>query len=307
MLLEEIKVAVWRAIYAPVFRVRHRRSLKKFSLDVMTSEETIKYIIDNDCSVSRFGDGEFQMIQHYLERGNKDNFEVDSFQEYSERLGKRLLEVISTPADGHIVCVPYALINPSVYRGYDMVFFEREWLLRKEFLCRTLGRRKIIGDTCFTRFYLHRRDIWNFDSYISSLRLLWDKKSVVIVEGEFSRLGVGNNLFDNCSSIMRIICPSTNAFGKYSEIIEAAESCGKDKLFILALGHTATVLAYDLSNDGYRALDIGHVDIEYEWYKMGAKSKVPVPGKYVNEVKEGRISHSADDAVYSGQIIRIIL
>ena len=40
----------------------------------------------------------------------------------------------------------------------------------------------------------------------------------------------------------------------------------KDKLFILALGPMATVLAYDLARLGYRALDLGHIDIEYEWF-----------------------------------------
>lgn len=46
---------------------------------------------------------------------------------------------------------------------------------------------------------------------------------------------------------------------------------------------TATVLAYDLSLYGYQAVDIGHIDIEYEWLRMGAKTKVPVPGKFTNE------------------------
>ena len=42
-------------------------------------------------------------------------------------------------------------------------------------------------------------------------------------------------------------------------------------LILLALGPTATVMAYNLAQKGYQAIDIGHIDIEYEWYRMGAK------------------------------------
>lgn len=76
-----------------------------------------------------------------------------------------------------------------------------------------------------------------------------------------------------------------------------------DDLILIALGHTATVLAYDLSKLGYQAIDIGHIDIEYEWLRMGAKRKMPVPNKYVNEVREGRIDTDLNDVTYQSQII----
>ena len=54
---------------------------------------------------------------------------------------------------------------------------------------------------------------------------------------------------------------------------------------------------------GFQAMDVGHVDIEYEWMLMGAKDKVAVPNKYVNELPEGRITTELDDPVYLSQII----
>ena len=39
-------------------------------------------------------------------------------------------------------------------------------------------------------------------------------RDVIICEGEKTRMGVGNDLLDNCKSIKRIICPSENAFDK---------------------------------------------------------------------------------------------
>ena len=50
----------------------------------------------------------------------------------------------------------------------------------------------------------------------------------------------------------------------------------KNKLILIALGPTATILAYDLYKLGYRAIDIGHIDIEYEWFLRKANTKIPI-------------------------------
>jgi len=44
-----------------------------------------------------------------------------------------------------------------------------------------------------------------------------------------------------------------------------------------------SVLAYDLFNNGYQVIDIGHVDIEYEWYLRNSTYKIKIENKYVNE------------------------
>lgn len=133
------------------------------------------------------------------------------------------------------------------------------------------------------------------------------QKDVVIIEGEKSRLGVGNDLFDNMKSIQRIICPAEHAFEKYDEIMKEAKKVGKDKLILLALGPTATVLAYDLYKAGYRVIDIGHIDIEYEWFLRKATTKIKIESKYVTEVKEGRTNvQEIKDAKYEKEIIATI-
>lgn len=75
-------------------------------------------------------------------------------------------------------------------------------------------------------------------------------------------------------------------------------------MILLALGPTATALAYDLYCQGYRAIDIGHVDIEYEWCRMGATEKVPIKDKYTNEAESKgglEVGKILDDA-YCSQI-----
>ena len=86
-------------------------------------------------------------------------------------------------------------------------------------------------------------------------------------------------------------------------IRDSCKTLPKEKLFILALGPTATVLAYDLATFGFQALDLGHIDIEYEWFLMGATKKVPIKNKYVNEAKGGRIKTSIANEKYKSEII----
>ena len=72
----------------------------------------------------------------------------------------------------------------------------------------------------------------------------------------------------------------------------------------MALGPTATVLAYDLFKAGYQAIDIGHVDIEYEWFLRKATKKIKIESKYVTEVKEGRENiQEVKDEKYKNEIV----
>lgn len=303
-IMGSIKAIIWQIIYTPIYGLQYCLTAhKRKRLPVMDSVQTCSFIATNNCSVSRFGDGEFQMISHWLAGGTKGNFGVDSFQEYDSDLASRLSEVLASSVNNLLVCIPYPFKNATVYRGYDRLFFKREYLSRKELISKYSPKVGMWGDTDFTRFYLHRTDIHSVPEYILKLKSIWDNKRIIIVEGKFSRLGVGNDLFDNTLNIERIICPPKNAYASYKNILDTIMKYAADKMVLLALGQTATVLSYDLSQKGIRSIDLGHIDIEYEWYRMGAKKKVPVQNKYVNEVESGRICKVEDNASYQRQVI----
>ncbi len=136
------------------------------------------------------------------------------------------------------------------------------------------------------------------------LRQIWEDRDVIFVEGALTRLGVGNDLFDNARSIRRIIAPPTSSFDRYDDILEAAMKYGqKDTLFLLAIGPCAGVLALDLCNAGFQAVDIGHVDLEYEWFLQGQGGRCVVPNKYNNEMYGGDVVAEIHDAAYESQII----
>ena len=72
---------------------------------------------------------------------------------------------------------------------------------------------------------------------------------------------------------------------------------------MLALGPTAAVLAYDLCNEGYQAVDIGHIDLEYEWFLKGQGCRTEVIGKYNNELAGGNNPVRIENQEYQSQMI----
>lgn len=172
-----------------------------------------------------------------------------------------------------------------------------------------LNKNKQYYSSDITRFYIDFRDKKGVPNYIKKLKRIWDKRDIIIIEGEKSRLGIGNDLFNNCKSIKRILCPSRNAFNVYNKIInKVVNNINKNNLILLALGPTATALAFDLYKLGYQAIDVGHIDIEYEWFLKNATIKFQVENKYVAEVNGPNYNFTnVKDKNYYKQIIGEII
>ena len=47
----------------------------------------------------------------------------------------------------------------------------------------------------------------------------------------------------------------------------------KETLILSSIGNTAKVLAQDLVEAGYRVIDIGNLDMEYEWFLKRVEEK----------------------------------
>ena len=267
---------------------------------IASPDETIDKIVNDKCSISRFGDGEFDMICGV---GMK-------YQKYNKELAKRLKQVLDSDEQGLLIGINNVidLEYSEKYNDFANNFW-KGWLHDNKFkLLKLLSKNKQYYSSNITRFYIDYKDKSWVGDYVQNLRRIWDNQEVVIVEGEYSRLGVGNDLFDNMKSIQRIICPSENAFEIYDKILNEILKVDKNKMIMLALGPTATVLAYDLYKKGYRAIDIGHVDIEYEWFLRKATEKIKIETKYVTEVKDGENNiQDIQDEKYEKEIIARIM
>lgn len=287
-ILDAVKLGILSTIYRPFYK----------KPNVISSEDTLQYIIDNKCSIARFGDGELGLM-----------YGVGiSFQSYSKELANKLKSVRTT--DKCLVCVPNIFgknLCKDALMPEDYSFWKKSLLAFGGLWGKTFAGEQLLGDSLLSRFYLRYSDKSRVPEYVKKLKMLWEGRDIVFVEGKNSRLGYGNDLFDNANSVRRIIAPEKNAFDKYDEIIASVKKhCKKSDLIILALGPSASVMAYELSNE-YQALDLGHVDIEYEWFRMGATKKVPVKDKHVNECNSmGDCSDEDLQGSYLSEIIEVI-
>ncbi|WML47817.1 SP_1767 family glycosyltransferase [Neobacillus sp. PS3-34] len=260
---------------------------------VRKTDETLDKIINDKCSVSRYGDADFGiMCKRSL-----------IYQTFDNNLRLRLKEIIKSDNENHIVCIPDVFGNLGRFTDNSRLYWINYLSLNRHKIYRMLDMKKQYYDAMVTRLYIDYKDKSNAGERFLLFKKLWTNRDIVIVEGEQSRLGIGNNLFDTARSIRRILCPSTNAFAKYNEILAEVKKYDKSSLILIALGPTATVLAFDLSNIGYQAIDIGNIDIEYEWFLQKAVEKLPIKNKYIGEIPNGTEVEGIVDMRYDNEII----
>lgn len=300
-------IAIYEKIYASdcVMNAVYRRNNKDYQLNIMASKETIEYILESNCSIARFGDGEFELIlEPDLDLG---------FQTHDAKLAERLKGVLGNQNPNLLICIPYSLNDIGGRTEHSRKFWfhwgkNRDQHHRIVSLIRQLHPGGYcFGDAQITRPYIAYKTPEHGAQIFPKLKQLWDGKEILFVEGEKTRLGVGNDLFSNAKSVKRVICPATNAFDRYEEILKAVTEVWNGELILLALGPTATVLAADLAGRGMRAMDLGHVDIEYEWFLSGTKDHDKVAGKFSNEAVAGNQVSECDDPEYIKSIVRRVV
>ncbi len=251
--------------------------VKKYipQINFYSTEETFRMLREEKKSLSRFGDGEISWIY----RDSKGYFG----QENSEKLSVKLKEIILSNNNNVLIAIPnfFDSVESFDYRRKEsrnahLGKYYKRWL-------KLIDLNKTYTDALITRVYMGLKK-FDSDYYFNCWMEIWKNKNVIIVEGNQTRFGVGNDLLRTVRSVKRVIAPSENAFSKYDEILDSVkDNVDKNSLVLVSLGPTASVLAYDLACLGFQAIDIGHLDIEYEWFKRGALKKIPIEGKYVNE------------------------
>lgn len=272
---------------------------KIFYPHIYTISETLDTLLNGEKSLCRFGDGEFACINGRL----RATFTT----KYYEELSRRLKEVLTSADDSIMIAIAdnYGDISPYIPSSRREIRNYMTHEIRDEHAA-LLDCDRYYYNAYITRpFMFSYSDMNQMSKYMERIKSLWSDRSVTVIEGSSTGMGVGNDLLNGCSEVKRIIAPAIDAYAKYDDILNAALSQKKSDLYLLALGPVATVLAYDIAKTGRRAVDIGHLDIEYEWMKRGTY-RIPIPGKYVNEVTNGNISEPINNREYKDQIVTIV-
>ncbi len=261
-------------------------------------EETVRDIVCNKRSMARFGDGEFAIMANKMRQ---------SFQRLDSKLSLRLKEIIQVTDEGFLIAIADNYGDLSNYNapgsaGIRQYMTSETRMQHKQFI----DPKRTYHNAYISRPYALFADNQTIAPKLrfDSLKQIWNKRKIIIVEGSLTRLGVGNDLFSNATQIKRIEAPAENSFDKYDEILSTSlKYAERDTLFLIALGPSAGVLAYDLYKAGYQSLDIGHLDLEYEWFLAGTGTRSEVKHKYNNEYPGGNQVDDIDDPAYFSQII----
>ncbi len=228
---------------------------------VVSAIETVAKLVKDKKSICRFGDGEFDIM---FSRASL------SFQKYDDRLCKKLWETWNSNDKNIMVAV-----NASYFRvitDYKSIFLHKYLNRRRHKIQEISDTNKTYYDSELSCVYKMGK-IANCGQYYNKVRSIWKNRDIVLVHGSgiFDKLKY--NIFDNAKSIESVIVPSCDAFDEYDTILQKLLSMGKNKIYILICGPTATVLAHDLAvQGGVQALDFGHIAKDYDWFKQGIET-----------------------------------
>lgn len=266
-------------------------------IKVIGIDQTLDYVIKNKSSLVRFGDGEVNLMWGL----------PIPYQNHDLELANQLKHIVGLESDEKlVVCLPDAFDDRFVFTWWATPFWKEHMNVYMDFY-KELCKGSWYGSTFISRPYIDYEDKSKAKGQFEKLKSIWENRDILIVEGITSRSGVGNDLFDKVKSVKRIICPSHNAYSRIEEIQEAVLQYAENRLILCMLGPTAKVLAYHLSRKGYQVLDIGHIDSEYEWMKMSAKTKVKFSHKHTAEHNFDQDIEFIDDETYNSQIVARIL
>ena len=273
---------------------------------ILSFDETLDKIKEENLSICRYGDGEFKIMD-----GDRILFQPEN-----EGLAQRLIEVIHSDKDNVLVCIPSFFDRRRTKKPLGLNKEEKKrYIQARKYMDNIIAERRlrwyeyfdmnrVYGEACVSRFYAGIYDDEKSARWIVKWKDIWQDRNLLIIEGEKTRLGVGNDLFDDAKSIRRILAPAIGAYQAYNDILSAVlNKYKKDDLVLIALGPTATVLAFDLSQHDIQAMDVGHIDIEYEWYLRKDRTHKKIDNKFVSEAKDAFEVGDIGNKQYISQIV----
>ena len=83
--------------------------------------------------------------------------------------------------------------------------------VRREHM-RLLEKNRVYYDAYVSRSYMMYKDKKKSKKIFELYKLLFKDRNIILVEGNYTRTGYNNNLFDSACSVRRILCPDSNCY-----------------------------------------------------------------------------------------------
>lgn len=211
---------------------------------VLSEWETLDRLLQGQ-SIARYGDGELKLCLGRSAKAQSANPEIQ----------KRLLEILKSDSD--------CLVGiPNIADTRQMAERKREFW--KQYQGRQYTQLYRSGKVYASAFITRPDSAPSIAKaeYFEQVQKLWAGRDVILINGTNKAFDKDPDFLRGCR-FTRWTYPNNDAWDVYPELVSRCLKESKEKLFIASLGPTATVLAYDLAENGYQALDLGHMAMFY--------------------------------------------
>ena len=219
--------------------------------------ETAEYLLFHpQTSFIRFGDFDLKLVMG----------QSTANQNVSLELQQALLNILKDNDPNIAIGLPdifggYPAVRSSVTKIWDTWPHFRQWLLSNI----DLNRRYF--QTWISQLYIVRQDdnCFNTTLIYETLRDIWKGKSIMIVRGD-NKQKYKRDIFDTALSRTILYAPRYQAWTSYRALKEKIFQEHEVDIYIFTCGVVGKILTYDLSKSGRRALDLGHLPKDYDYY-----------------------------------------
>ena len=233
------------------------------ALHILDFEDTLDLLLERPKSFSRFGDGELAIIAG----------KSTPFQEYRRDLAERLKEILRELQDACYVGLDHRYFTPPKNSTREAKISARmNGKFWRETILAHCNRKRLYITSAFSCG--HTAFDGDYSAYMEKTRELFRDRELIIFSGRTVFDRIEHDVFEYAASRQHVFADSKNAWSQYGEIMTLARQFPKNFTLCFILGQAATVLAYDLAQEGYMAWDIGHLAKEYDACRKAAAGSV---------------------------------
>lgn len=239
-----LKKRVWYSLVADT------RAKKLSGIQHLSASDTLNYVMDNNVSLIRFGDGEFDVICGVGVYFN------DWYQQYDATLKKRLEEIMASSDPRILICfnLQYILKTKEEFIKESIPNEYRFWIVSKSLIGKFIQKNNLYGSGhCFYPKI-------NTEIDFTKIKAFFANRNIVIITTNterFKHISLGK-------STHFIEAPKSNSWQEYDTIklhiddyIKTSKNSKDSTLFLVSAGSAAKVIVYDLALRGYTAWDTG--------------------------------------------------
>ena len=207
---------------------------------------TVKEIISSGASIARYGDGELKLCLGIKQM----------CQPFSPEIQNALRRILLEEVPGLLVGIP-RIYDPDSYpiQGSQKKGFWRRY--------QSAGHMGLYdSERQYYSAFITRPDSAgeiDCDEYWGMIRDIWSGREVVLLQGFDREFEKDSRLFSQASRLSIVYGPRHNAYRHLKRLKKVLLEYPQTALLILSLGPTATVLAYELAQEGRQTLDLGHL------------------------------------------------